>query len=164
MGNYWQRAFANDERARDTDEVKRLCERYNTLKGKPWTWQWGETNPRSLVRKAVEHVKNVRTEFQSRWKVAEQLRQVMSRRGQANPQEGRFSASSARATENRRRYGRTLERRYAHERMNLSRKRQGTAPREKPQRRRKRRAQTGAGEPMTLLAWCIQYSEGQRTS
>ena len=41
---------STDERARTTDEVGRLCERSKPLKGEPWTWLWGEINPRGQWR------------------------------------------------------------------------------------------------------------------
>jgi hypothetical protein len=80
VGNCRQRTIANDERERIIDEVIRLRARSKPLEGEPWTWQWGETNPRGRWRsKTVEGVRNA--EDGARWprKPTAIRRRLMSR-------------------------------------------------------------------------------------
>ena len=49
-----------DERASGTDEVSTAASEGNTLKSEPWTWLWGEIDPRrSVSDQTVEDVRNV---------------------------------------------------------------------------------------------------------
>jgi hypothetical protein len=101
----------------DGDEPSGLRERNKPLKGQPWTWQRGETNPqKSVTEQAVESVRNAEDGTSGRAREARPtsgLHRLTSRRGKPEPH-GRRSRREHRKSQDFRCFrvsGRTMERR-----------------------------------------------------
>jgi hypothetical protein len=90
-------AAARQRREGNATSTRRCrCVRVKPWRAEPWTWQWGETNPRAGRRsKPSRACETLRTErLEGLGILWHGRRLVRSRRGSANPKEGASSADS----------------------------------------------------------------------
>jgi hypothetical protein len=140
----------------------RLCARQNPLEGEPWTWQWGETNPRDRMRsKPSRACETPRAEGGEPGNSPRDVRRFMPRRGRSRTPREAFPRHERGGRLRRR----TLERSEAHERMKPLAKAGGGRCAVIPQvRSETTKDVAGAMNPMSRGAARIQHSAGQPTS